>query len=228
MKKRSGGALFTVVAVLFAVILIAPFLIYAVLRMGWPPLIGNLTAAQAMRSYAAGAHPEWEAKSVWAGYNLVNDEYFLDFTYGTLTYDRNNGLWLVRDERRENALRSDLGVGWRLKEGGEPSGDVRWSAGWRSGDSETPYITLRADFRSGQGDPVPTEEEMRALMADHILEIYNRVAPAAAVDQVSVFYFHHAADHEKGGIQWNSVTVDLPEGTALTREQILTAPLKTS
>lgn len=222
MKKHMGISLLVLFPVLFIMV---PLLLYAVLRMGWPPVIGNLTAARAMQNYAAQAYPEWEAKSAWAGYSPVNDDYGLDFTYGELHYDRDNGLWLVRDERREDALRSELGIGWRLKEGGELPGYVLWNAGWRPGDAETPYISLRVDCSSRQGDPIPTEEAMREIMADHALEVYGRVAPAAAVDRLSVHYSHHAVNAEHGGTEWNIITVDLPEGTALTREQILSAPL---
>lgn len=77
----------------------------------------------------------------------------------------------------------------------------------------------------GPGDPVPTEEAMRRIMADHALEVYGRVAPAAAVDRFSVYYNHHAVNAENGRIVWSGITVDLPEGTVLTREQILSAPL---
>ncbi len=203
---------------------VAPLLIYGSLRMGWPPVIGNLTAAGAIRDYATEAHPEWEAKSAWAGYNLVRDDYGLEFTDGELRCDKDNGLWLVRDQRREEALRSELGIDWRLKEG-EPSGYVLWRAGWRPGDVKTPYISLRVDCSSKPGDPVPTEEAMREIMADHALEVYDRVAPAAAVDRFSVLYNHHAVNAKQGEIVWNSITVDLPEGTVLTREQILSAPL---
>lgn len=223
MKKHMGVSLLVLFPVLFIMV---PLLVYAVLRMGWPPVVGNLTAAGAMRSYAAEAHPEWEAKGAWAGYNLVNGDYGLDFTYGELHYDRKNGIWLVRDERRENALRSELGITWRLKEGGELSDYVRWNAGWRPGDAETPYISLRVDCSSEQGDPVPTEEAMRAIMADHALEVYNRVAPAAAVDRFSVYYTHHAANAENGRTGWHSITVDLPEGAALTREMVLSGKLE--
>ena len=132
MKKHVGISLLVLFPVLFIMV---PLLLYAVLLMGWPPVIGNLIAAGAMRNYAAEAHPEWEAKSAWAGYNLVDDDYGLDFTYGELHYDRDNGLWLVRDERRKDALRSELGIGWRLKEGGELPDYVRWNAGWRPGDA---------------------------------------------------------------------------------------------
>lgn len=76
----------------------------------------------------------------------------------------------------------------------------------------------------GPGDPVPTEEAMRGIMADHALEVYGRVAPAAAVDRFSVYYNHHAVNAENGRIVWSGITVDLPEGTVLTREQILSAP----
>ena len=223
MKKHVGISLLVLVPVLFIMV---PLLLYAVLLMGWPPVIGNLIAAGAMRNYAAEAHPEWEAKSAWAGYNLVDDDYGLDFTYGELHYDRDNGLWLVRDERRKDALRSELGIGWRLKEGGELPDYVRWNAGWRPGDAETPYISLRVDCSSEQGDPIPTEEAMREIMADHALDVYNRVAPAAAVDRFSVYYTHHAVNAEHGKTRWHSITVELPEGTALSREMLLSGKLE--
>lgn len=221
-KRLLGRVL---IAVFLLVFVVGPVCLYAILRLGWPPVIGNLSAARAMRSYAAEARPEWEAKGAWAGYNLVNGDYRLNFTCGELHYDRNNGLWLVRDERREDALRSELGITWRLKEGGELSDYVRWNAGWRPGDAETPYISLRVDYSSKPGDPVLEEEAMREIMADHALEVYDRVAPAAAVDRFSIYYTHHAVNAEHGRTKWHSITVELPEGTALTRGQILSAPL---
>ena len=224
--ERKGLLGRVLIAAFLLVFAAGPVCLYAILRLGWPPVIGNMTAAHAMRSYAAEAHPEWEAKGAWARYNLVNGDYSLNFTYGELHYDRNNGLWLVRDERREDALRSELGITWRLKEGGELSDYVRWNAGWRHGDTETPYISLRVDCSSKPGDPVPTDEAMRKIMADHALEVYDRVAPAAAVDRFSVYYTHHAVNAEHGRTEWHSITVELPEGTALTQEMVLSGNLK--
>lgn len=221
-KKRNVGK---VLLVVFLTVFVAgPVLLYAVLRLGWPPVIGNLTAAHAMRTYAAGAHPSWEAKTFWAGYNLVNDTYYLHFDYGELRYDREDGL--VRDEARADALQGELAVRSAVRKANEQPGHYfLWSAGWKPKDPETPYISLRVDYYDPPDAPILEENAMREKMADEALKAYELLAPLTPVDRFSIYYCHQGVKGKKPGLIWNMITVDLPERTALTREQILTGPL---
>lgn len=221
LRKNLGKI---IAAVFLLAFVIAPLALYALLVLGWPPVIGNLTAAHAMRTYAAGAHPEWEAKSFWAGYNLVDDAYYLHFDYGTLYYDRDNAL--VWDEARADALQGELGVRSAVQKANEQPGHYfYWSAGWRPKDPETPYVSLRVDCCDPPSAPVLEEDAMRAAMAGEALDAYALLAPLTPVDRFSVHYCHEGVKGKGPGLVWNSITVDLPEGTELTREQILSAPL---
>lgn len=222
LRKNLGKI---VVAAFLLIFVIAPLALYALLVLGWPPVIGNLTAAHAMRTYAAGAHPEWEAKSVWAGYNLVNDDYYLYFDYGELCYDQHDGL--VRDKARADALQGELAVRSAVRKANEQQSGhyFYWSAGWRPKDPDTPYISLRVDCYDSSGAPVLEGDALRERMADEALDAYALLAPLTPVDRFSVYYCHPDVKGKDPGLVWNMITVDLPEGTELTREQILTGPL---
>lgn len=221
LRKHLGKVIAAVLLLVFA---IGPLTLYALLVLGWPPVIGNLTAAHAMRTYAAQVYPNWEAKRFWAGYNLVNNKYYLHFDYGTLYYDRDGGL--VRDEARADALQGELGVRSALREANEqPGHDFLWSAGWKPKDPETPYVSLRVDVYDSPGAPVLEEDAMREKMAGEALKAYELLAPVTPVDRFSIHYCHQGVKGKEPGLIWNIITVDLPERTALTREQILTGPL---
>lgn len=225
--RKYGGRI--ALAVFLLVLVIGPLTLYALLVLGWPPVIGNLTAAHAIRTYAAGAHPEWRAKSSWAGYNLVSDAYYLNFDYGSLEYDRDDGL--VRDEARADALQEEWGVQPVVRETNErrqPDHDshwLYWSAGWRPKDPEVPYISLRVDCYDASDAPVLEEDAMRERMAEEALDAYALLSPLTPVDRFSVHYCHQGVRGEGNRLIWNIIIVELPERTALTREQILTGPL---
>lgn len=51
-------------------LLVGPLIVFVLLPLGFPPVIGNLMAARAMKEYAAQVHPEWRAQGHWAGYDL--------------------------------------------------------------------------------------------------------------------------------------------------------------
>ena len=67
---------------ILALIVLIPLSICFIPAMGFPPIVGNLVAARAMREYAAQVYPEWKPEGIWAGYNLVEDEYYLHFSKG--------------------------------------------------------------------------------------------------------------------------------------------------
>ena len=63
-------------------LLVGPLIVFVLLPLGFPPVIGNLMAARAMKEYAAQVHPEWRAQGHWAGYDLVGGGYYLSFSDG--------------------------------------------------------------------------------------------------------------------------------------------------
>ena len=70
-KSKLRSFLETALTIFLALIVLFPLGIYSVMAMGFPPIVGNLAAAQAMKKYAAQIYPEWKAEGSWAGYNLV-------------------------------------------------------------------------------------------------------------------------------------------------------------
>ncbi len=66
---------------------------------------------------------------------------------------------------------------------------------------------------------------MREQMADRAMEVYEAMSPVTPIHKISVHYCHQGVERKGGGLRWNCISVDLPEGEALTREQVLTAPL---
>ena len=57
-----------IIAAFFLVFLMIPLCLYTYMRLGWPPVIGNLLAARSMTSYAAQVHPDWTPEDGWASY----------------------------------------------------------------------------------------------------------------------------------------------------------------
>ena len=79
---------------------------YSIMAMGFPPIVGNLAAARAMRKYAAQIYPEWKAEGNWAGYNLVDDGYYLNFSNGEGSYTL--GYAWPEDRVNDTAREEDL------------------------------------------------------------------------------------------------------------------------
>ncbi len=110
-EKKSGPftLLKAVPLVLLAFIILIPLSIYFILSMGFPPVVGNLAAAQSIRKYAAQVYPEWEPQGIWAGYNLVTDGYYLTFSNGeekyTLDYAWPEDGWKIRHGKRRCSRR---------------------------------------------------------------------------------------------------------------------------
>lgn len=52
-------------------LLVGPLIVFVLLPLGFPPVIGNLMACPRVKEYAAQVHPEWRAQGHWAGYDLV-------------------------------------------------------------------------------------------------------------------------------------------------------------
>lgn len=225
LPKRLGRGL--VSAVLLALIL-GPLCLYALLRLGWPPVIGNLSAAGKLRTYAAQVYPDAEPEGCWAGYNLVDGCYYLDFRDpgGEIRALRFGG-GFVRDGEREEALRRELEIDKALRMNGFQRGGAYWWARWDCRTPEAPLVTLRLDFRDGKDVPLPEENDMREIMADRAMAYYQALSPVTPVHTVSVHYGHDAMEEAKSrGLQWYWITVDLPEDTPLTREMVLSGELK--
>lgn len=214
-------------------ITVVPAFVWCLLYFGWPPVIGNFTAARAMTQYAARVYPDWEAESLWADYNLVDGSHFLNFYTGeerhTLHSNWNGSS--IRDEEREAALREELGVYEAIRSvapDGDAYGYIFWTAQWSGKETDQPRIYLRVDLSDGSGAPVLDLPQMREKMADRAMEVYGALAPLAPVDKFSVHYTHWGADHrEKGGQLWHQITVEL-NGKALTRDRILNTPIATN
>lgn len=218
------------IAAFLLVFVAGPVCLYAILRLGWPPVIGNLSAAGKLRTYAAQVYPDAEPEGRWAGYNLVDGCYYLDFQNRaggsrTLRYDADSRL--VRDERREEALRRELEINKALRMNGFQGGGAYWWARWDCRAPEAPLVTLRLDSQDGKDVPMPDENAMREIMADRAMAYYQALSPVTPVHTVSIHYRHDAMEEAKsGGLQWYWITVDLPENTPLTREMVLSGKLE--
>lgn len=83
-------------------------------------------------------------------------------------------------------------------------------------------VEIRIDFGDRNSTPVPEE----AAMADRAMALYAELSPRTPVHSVSVHYSHEAQEDERGGSLWHSITVELPDGTPLTREMVLSGNLE--
>lgn len=232
MKKKWGRWTSFVARVFCLILLLLVTAVPLALYLGWPPVIGKLAAGRALRQYAAQVHPDWEPEGFWAGYNLVDDGYHLSFADGEAVHSL-SCRWpvnMVRDEEREKALaeqfRVDQIIRSRLWQA--DSRTTYWSAVWPAQAPEQPFISVRTDFYDSADAPVPDEAAMRESMADRAMEAYQALAPATPIHRVSIHYCHQGVELDRhSGLVWNIMTVDLPEGAALTRELILSGELVT-
>ncbi len=201
---------------------------YTFLALGFPPVIGNLFAARGLTSYAAQVHPDWIPDGGWAGYDLVDGYYWLPFTDGTQSHELGYADGTVRDEERESALRTELNIDKALRINGLQNSDgyyVRWNAHWSAKDHNQPLISVLVDFYDSSDAPIPDETDMRKKMADRAMEVYEVLAPAASIHTFSVGYCHQGIHGKNPGNVWHIVQTNLPEGTSLTRNHILSGNL---
>ena len=227
MKEKPRKILGSVFAALLLLLVIAPLCLYALLRLGWPPVIGNLSAAGKLKTYAAQVYPDAEPEGFWAGYNLVDGCYSLNFLgpsgeSHSLRY--NAGTALVRDYRREEALRGTLEIDKALRMNGLQRAGIYWWVSWDYREPETPLVTIRQDFRDPETAPVPDEAAIREKLADRAMELYEVLSPVTLVYKVSVYYGHDALRPD-ARLLWYWISVELPEDTPLTREMVLSGKL---
>lgn len=214
-------------------LLLCALLIPAVLQWGWPPVIGNLLAARSIEQYAAQIYPDWEADSHWAGYNLVDNGYYLAFHKGeeqlSLRID-----WpdqTISDDGRAWALEERLAMDEAVKDFHlwkcYPYQHIFWAARWSVEEPEQTRITVRVDLSDAADDPVLNEAAMREKMATRAMEVYDTLSPLTTITCFSVHYAHWGVESQNDGVIWNRITIELPQGEPLTREAILSGELQT-
>ena len=216
-----------IIAAFFLVFLMIPLCLYTYMRLGWPPVIGNLLAARSMTSYAAQVYPDWTPEGGWASYNLVSDGYDLSFTDGAQSHSLGYADGVIQDREREEALREELEISKVLRVNGLwlPGRYTYWSVCWPAKTPDQPRITVDVDFYDSADTPVPDEAAMREKMADEAMRAYEALAPVTPIHRFSVGYCHRGISAEHHGNVWNIIHVELPEGTGLAREDILDGTL---
>ena len=205
-------------------VVLIPAAVILLLYLGWPPVIGNLTAARAMDQYAAQVYPEWEAEDIWAGFNPVDNGYYQEFTDGTNRYSLSSNRTGSRvwDDARADAYRQERGINDALSRLNAGYGYAMFWVNWSSGAPDFPLVTLRVDLSDGPEVPVPDEAAMREKMADRALEVYEAIAPLTPIHKFAVLYHHPALDEEDVvGSQWYRIEVILSDEIPLERDDIL-------
>ena len=210
---------------ILALIVLIPLSICFIPAMGFPPIVGNLAAARAMREYAAQVYPEWKPEGIWAGYNLVEDEYYLHFFKGdkeyALGYAWSEGQ--VEDAAREEALLAQAVVDRAIRINGLWIPDqltANCSIGWVSKDPDTPLVTVTSRVHVPPG---LAQAELREQMADVGMKTWKALSPVVPIHRLSV---HCGQQEPEKGIIWTVLHLDLEEGQAVTRAMLLTAPVK--
>ena len=220
MKEKAERYFPTAVkAAVLLVFLVIPICSYIVLRLGFQPVIGNLLAAQNMTNYAAQIHPAWTAEGGWAGYNLVSDGYNLSFTEGEQSHSLGYANGMVQDREREEVLREELEISKMLRINGLWLPDrymTYWGVRWPAKTPDRPQITLDVTFYDRLDAPVPDEAAMREQMAEEAMRAYEPLSPVAPIHAFSVRYCHPGIEGRHGGLVWNIIRVELPEGECLT------------
>lgn len=225
-EKKSGPftLLKAVPLVLLAFIILIPLSIYFILSMGFPPVVGNLAAAQSIRKYAAQVYPEWEPQGIWAGYNLVTDGYYLTFSNGEEKYTLDYA-WpedRVEDKTREEELFAQAELDRATRTNGLWIPDrltTHCSVRWTSKDPNTPLFFLTLRFYT---EPGLTEAELREQIADAGMKAYQALSPLLLIHQLSI----HCGQRETGEeITWTILTLELKEGVPVTWDTLRFAPV---
>lgn len=215
------------IAAVLLVFFVIPAGFYIVMRLGWPPVIGNLLAARSMTAYAAQIYPDWTPEGGWASYNLVDNGYDLSFTDGAQSHSLGYANGVVQDREREEALREELEIEKVLRVNGLwlPGRYTYWGVRWPAKTPDRPQITVDVDFYDSADTPVPDEAAMREKMADEAMRAYEALSPACPIHSFSVRYCHVANREQHNRNVWNIIQVRLPEGEGLSREDILSGAL---
>ena len=217
------------IAAVLLVFFVIPAGFYIVMRLGWPPVIGNLLAARSMTAYAAQIYPDWTPEGGWASYNLVDNGYDLSFTDGAQSHSLGYANGVVQDREREEALREELEISKALRVNGLQLPDrytAYWGVRWPAKAPDQPRITVDVDFYDSADTPVPDEAAMREKMADEAMRACEALAPVTPIHRFSVRYCHQGSSAEHQGNVWNIIRVELPVGKGLTREDILSGALE--
>ena len=207
-------------------ITLIPALLFMMLYFGWPPVIGNLTAAQAMKQYAAQVHPDWKAEDIWADFNLVSDGHFQMFLDGAQRYELNSdwrGSWIADDQRAE-AYRREHGVDQLLDTMNKGSDYVWYAVVWSTKTPDTPRVTLGIHIYDSPNAAVPDEKQMREKMAVRTMLAYEKMAAISPIHQIRIAYHHDGLD-EHNWMEWYEMDVNLPDGRPLEREDMLNGTL---
>ncbi len=218
-----------IIAAFFLVFLMIPLCLYTYMRLGWPPVIGNLLAARSMTSYAAQVHPDWTPEDGWASYNLVDNGYDLSFTDGAQSHSLGYADGVVQDRERAEALREELEINKVLRVNSLWLPDrytAYWGVCWPAKTPDQPRIMVDVNFYDSTDTPVPDEAAMREKMADEAMRAYEALTPVTPIHRFSVRYCHRGISAEHHGNVWNIIRVELPEGTGLAREDILDGTLE--
>ena len=216
------------IAAVLLVFFVIPAGFYIVMRLGWPPVIGNLLAARSMTAYAAQIYPDWTPEGGWASYNLVDNGYDLSFTDGAQSHSLGYANGVVQDREREEALREELEIEKVLRVNGLwlPGRYTYWGVRWPAKTPDRPQITVDVDFYDSADTPVPDEAAMREKMADEAMRACEALAPVTPIHRFSVRYCHRGIPAEHHRNVWNIIRAELPEGKGLTREDILSGALE--
>lgn len=101
----------------------------------------------------------------------------------------------------------------------EPKGYTDWSAQWPADAPDRPWVMVRTDFYLDA--PVPEEQTLRMALADRAMEVYTVMAAVTPIRRFSVA----CGIREERETAWYRITVELEDGKALAREDILNSKL---
>ncbi len=211
--------------VVLALAILIPAGLYGILTLGFPPVMGNLLSARAMKQYASQVYPEWKAQGSWAGFNLVDGRYWLSFSTEegerTLGYDRGENL--IRDEKREEALLAEADVDGVIRRNNLWQSDrlaTYCHVSWTPQNPEAPVVSLRSDF---YGQEIPEGESCRETMAELGMKLYDAFSPVLPIHTLSVHYGYSEPDEAE--LSWISMVLDLEEDEPPSQMDLLAAPV---
>lgn len=217
-----------IIAAVLLVFLILPLCLYTLLRLGFPPVIGNLLSARAMTSYAAQVHPDWTPEGGWAVYNLEDGYYWLSFTEGGQSYSLGCADGMIWDKVREEALWEELELSKALRMNGlrQPGKfETHWYTSWSAAAPEQASASVFVYVYEDADAPVLTQAACKEEMAEQLMAVCEVLAPAGPIRFLSLSRYRHTGPQEEDPWERTTLQVELYEGEVLTREAVLSGEL---
>ncbi len=194
--------------------------------VGFPLGFGKILSQHAAKSYCSKIYPEAQVgKTV---FNPVRNGYQTTVTLGDerIYVSANPAKDFVYDAHREELFLNESGIAEIIAELTRTNGHFyACRVIWNCDDTITPIVSLRIDYTDDESVPLPSQAQIKELLAPVALEFIARVENIHPLESIEVQYYHPDFNPDEKGYTWRSMTVALNNNTPRTKEIFYAAEL---